>query len=294
MKYLHFIVNPISGGGKHNLTASVIRNHFERSKFYIEVDYSKHKGHAKALARHLVTQNPDVIIACGGDGTINEIASALVGTGIALGIVPVGSGNGLAAHLKIPKRPEDAFAIIRSGNLQVIDVGKVNDCYFFSNMGVGIDAEIIKRYERSGARKLYSYVKAALAASWSFSPKPMDVFIDGSKRAFKPYMLFVSNSNEMGYAMSLTPDASLSDGKLDLFLVDLIPLLTQLDLGMKILQKRVETFGKAERATLTELSVEVPHANGINAQIDGEFKRFDTHRLDIAVLPHALQVLTPS
>ncbi|NMH28662.1 diacylglycerol/lipid kinase family protein [Flavobacterium silvaticum] len=291
MLYLHFIVNPISGKAKHNLSATTIRNYFPRSEFRIEVDYTRHKGHAMTLVRDIVTKNPDYVIACGGDGTINEVASALVGTGIILGIVPVGSGNGLASNLNIPRSIEGSFEIIRQLEATTIDVGKVNDCFFFSNMGIGIDAQIIKKYERSGNRTLKAYVTAALSASLSYKPKKAIVKVNGDSVEIDPYLLFISNSNEMGYHMSLTPAASLSDGLLDVLIVKKIPLMQQLLLGYRVLTNRVEKFGKAQHQLVKQIEIKMPETLLIDAQIDGEFKSFKTNRLDVSVIPSALKVL---
>ena len=143
MKYIHFIINPISGDGKHNLSRTVLEKYFSEREYKIAVDYSNHKHHAIMLTNNAVTKSPDYIVACGGDGTINEVASCLVNTQIKLGIIPIGSGNGLASNLKIPKLLEEATQVIKNGKTQFIDIGKVNQHYFFSNMGIGIDALII-------------------------------------------------------------------------------------------------------------------------------------------------------
>ena len=131
MTYIHFIINPISGSGKHNLAASYILQHFPASEYQIAVDYTNHKTHAVELTKAAVKQNPDYIVACGGDGTINEVASCLVNTRIILGIIPVGSGNGLASNLNIPRDFKKAIDIIKKGKTTFMDVGKINDYYFF-------------------------------------------------------------------------------------------------------------------------------------------------------------------
>ncbi|WP_103192041.1 diacylglycerol/lipid kinase family protein [Formosa algae] len=112
MKQIHFIINPIAGSGEKRLSINILRKFFELEAYNIELKYSSFKGHAIDLTKESINQEADVIVACGGDGTINEVASVLVGTGIPLGILPIGSGNGLASHLKIPKK----FSASNSGS----------------------------------------------------------------------------------------------------------------------------------------------------------------------------------
>ncbi|HEX8015743.1 MAG TPA: diacylglycerol kinase family protein, partial [Flavobacterium sp.] len=231
MIYIHFIINPISGSGKHNLSASYILSQFPKEKYKIEVDYTNQKKHAIELTKAAITQNPDYIIACGGDGTINEVASSLIGTSIKLGIVPVGSGNGLASNLNIPRDFDKAIAIIKKGHATAMDVGQVNDKYFFSNMGIGIDALIIKKYERAGKRTLPAYIKAAMSSSLEFKTQKTIVHFDNQTLEINPLMLFISNSNEMGYNMSLTPKASLRDGLLDMIVIPKLSFLEKIMLG---------------------------------------------------------------
>jgi len=173
-----------------------------------------------------------------------------------------------------------------------MDVGRVNDSYFFSNMGIGIDAQIIKRYERLGYRKLSAYLRAAVSASVNYKPMQTMFKSPTQLKAVNPYLLFVSNSNEMGYAMSLTPDASLFDGMLDVVLIEKLPFWRQLILGYRILRNQVKKFSNAEHSQVKWLEISLPEAKVIDAQIDGEFRRFQTNVLEISVLEKALNVVT--
>ncbi|MGK4567793.1 diacylglycerol/lipid kinase family protein [Flavobacterium sp. 3HN19-14] len=158
MIYIHFIINPISGKGNHVLDEATLRPYFPESQYKIVTYHTKYKKHATELTNSIIGYNPDCIVACGGDGTINEVASCLVNADIPLGIIPVGSGNGLASNLNIPRNLEKAIDIIKNGITSKIDVGTVNGQCFFSNMGVGIDAMIIKKYElgrKTNASGLY-------------------------------------------------------------------------------------------------------------------------------------------
>lgn len=291
MTYLHFIVNPISGNGKHNLSAVVLRNFFPRSAFRVEVDYTQRKGHAVDLTREAMRQAPDCIVACGGDGTINEVAAQLVGSGIKLGIVPVGSGNGLASHLEIPKAIDAALSVIQAGEVTAIDVGSVNGKPFFSNMGIGLDAAIIKRYEKTGKRTLWGYVQATMGVSMSFRPRTTVLSFDDGSLRLDALMVFVSNSNEMGYGMSLTPRASLQDGKLDVAVVPMLSSFAKLMLGYRVLTRRIDQFNSIEHLSATQIRLEQPDSIFLDAQLDGESHNFKTNVLEISVQPAALSVV---
>ncbi|MBF4486262.1 diacylglycerol kinase family protein [Flavobacterium sp. CSZ] len=291
MTSIHFIINPISGSGKHNLSASYLMQHFPVNEFRIEVDYTNHKKHALELTQAAVKQNPDYIVACGGDGTINEVASCIVGTSIILGVIPVGSGNGLASNLNIPRDFKKAIDIIKNGKTTAIDVGKINQFYFFSNMGIGIDAMIIKKYERSGNRTLSSYVKAALSSSFQYKAQPTIVTFEEQQIKVNPFMLFISNSNEMGYNMSLTPKASLSDGILDMVIIPELSFFEKLMLGFNVLRNTIDKFEKAKHNQVKEVHIEMPQKIFIDAQIDGEQRYLKTNIIVVGVLPKGLQVL---
>ncbi len=288
---IHFIINPISGNGKHNLYKKFLKNHFPEPAFEIEVHYSQYKKHAEELTRFAVTQNPDYIIACGGDGTINEVASCLINTKIKLGIIPVGSGNGLAGNLNIPINVDKAIAIIKTGISTIIDVGKVNDHYFFSNMGIGIDALIIKKYEDYKKRTLFSYVKASLASSFTFHPNLTHLKINAQTIDLKPFLLFVSNSNEMGYGMSLTPKARLNDGWLDLMIVPQLNILEKINFGVYVLFNKVTSFKKAQHSLIQKVSIAIPQKTYINIQIDGEYHFLNSNSIEVEIIKNGLQVL---
>lgn len=291
MKYLHFIVNPISGKGNHVIDEVLLRNHFPSDKYKIILEFTEYKKHAEKLAKMAVLQKPDCIIACGGDGTINEVASAIVGTDIKLGIIPVGSGNGLASNLKIPQNIEKAIAIIKNETSEFMDVGKINEHYFFSNMGLGIDAMIIEKYEESKKRSLFSYVKASLTASFQFKPTECLVSLDKKSFTVNPFLLFISNSNEMGYNMSLTPSASLNDGFLNMLIVPKLSFIEKLHFGYCILRNKVPSFKKTGHQLIKECKIEQPFKIFSMLQIDGEFHRIETNKINIKIIEKGLKVL---
>lgn len=291
MVYIHFIINPISGNGKHIIGRTELEKHFPKEAFRIEVDYSNYRKHAIKLTHEAIVKNPDYIIACGGDGTINEVASGLINTKIKLGIIPLGSGNGLASNLNIPQEIKKAAEIIRIGNFQSIDVGKINEHYFFSNTGIGIDAKIIKKYEANRKRTLLAYINASISSSLDYRPLKAIITFNRQIMKTKFLMLFISNSNEMGYGMSLTPKASLNDGWLDMILIPKLNFLDKLRLGMAVITKKIERFKEAQHSLVQKVSIELPENIFTDVQIDGEYYNLKTNKIEVEIIKNSLVVL---
>lgn len=291
MKYFHFIVNPISGKGHNTLEQTELLNLFPSEQYKIAVSYTERKGHAHEIALNAINEGAHCLIACGGDGTINEVASAIVGTTTLLGIIPMGSGNGLASNLGIKGSLTQILMKLKAMEVLEIDCGHVNGHYFFSNTGLGIDAEIIKKYELGGSRKLWAYIAAALKAALSYRYYRTIVRIDDKESETTPLMLFVSNSNEMGYGMSLTPQAKLNDGYLDLVVVPKLSFLQKLLLGLHVLNRSFPKFGKAQSLCMQSLFIHQPERIFTDVQIDGEYHNLKTNEIHIRILPAALKVV---
>ena len=130
-----FIINPIAGKGKGKIVESQVQQFFSKKEVDFKTYLTEYNGHATLLTKSILTQKPTIVVACGGDGTINEVAQTLIGTDIALGIIPIGSGNGLAANLHIPSDYEKAFEVILNAKQSKIDAGKVNENYFIFTSG---------------------------------------------------------------------------------------------------------------------------------------------------------------
>ncbi|MEC4114156.1 diacylglycerol/lipid kinase family protein [Myroides pelagicus] len=291
MTKIYFIINPISGKGKHEISQAYLDTFFDSDKYQVFAKYSTYKKHAIVLTQEAITQGADVIVACGGDGTIHEVATELVGKEVRFGIVPVGSGNGLASNLSIPKDIEQAIKRVRDGKSMRMDVGSVNGEYFFSNMGFGIDATIIDNYEKSGKRKLSAYIKASLNSAQNYKAKRMRVSYQGQVKEVNPLLLFISNSNEMGYNMTLTPKASLTDGQLDYLMVPKINIFKQLTFGLYVLLKKTDRFRKTDYVQTDYIKVEIIDQSRNGLQMDGEYYQYDTNHFEIKVLKGALHVI---
>mgnify|MGYP006083914553 FL=1 len=291
---IHFIVNPISGNGNNLITPKLVSGVFNFDEFKVKIKQTQRPKHAKELALKSIKEGADVIVACGGDGTVNEIASSLVGSNVKLGIVPMGSGNGLASALKIPKSISGALNVIKNSNSTQIDVGEINKHYFFSNTGIGFDANVINNYSKTKQRRLRSYFKASLLTFFNNPPSlSVKITTESKSLRLKPFMVFVSNSNEMGYDISLTPKASIQDGILDAIVVEPLNKLEIIYFGFLLLIKRPQSFKKAHYFLTKNLEITNLEKGGVLAQIDGESVQIKANQINIQIKQAALSVVAP-
>ena len=291
---IHFIVNPISGNGNNLITPKLVSGVFNFDEFKVKIKQTQRPKHAKELALKSIKEGADVIVACGGDGTVNEIASSLVGSNVKLGIVPTGSGNGLASALKIPKSISGALNVIKNSNSTQIDVGEINKHYFFSNTGIGFDANVINNYSKTNQRRLGSYLRASLLTFFNNPPSlSVKITTESKSLRLKPFMVFVSNSNEMGYDISLTPKASIQDGMLDAIIVEPLNKLEIIYFGFLLLIKRPQSFKKAHYFLTKNLEITNLEKRGVLAQIDGESVQIKANQINIQINQAALLVVVP-
>ena len=289
-----FIINPIAGKGKGRMIETEIQSYFNQKNVEFETFLTESIGHATEITNQVLTKNPDIIVACGGDGTINEVAQALVGNNVALGIIPIGSGNGLAANLHIPKTTEKAFETILNAKINKIDAGKINENYFFSNMGLGIDADVINNYAQTKTRNFLGYVTASTKAIFNFQPKKFNIELDNEHTLDDDfYFVFCSNSNEAGYGISFSPNAKLNDGKLDFLAVKKLNFIQQIQFSANVLGKRIEKMKQAKVLQVNSVKFNSKQTKTI-AQVDGEAVIFNQNSIEVSIVPNALNVIVPN
>lgn len=276
-----FIVNPISGHGRKKRLVSILK------KAGYNVVYTEYAGHGEVLARETSAK---VVVAVGGDGTVNEVARGLIGTDKVLGIIPCGSGDGLARHLGISHITEWALNVLKSGKTKPLDAAKINGRLFFSVCGVGFDAVVSEKFAKCGTRGLGTYIREGLKTWNIYHPETYRVTIDGVTHEHNAMFITVGNSNQWGNEAKITPLADCSDGILDITVVNNfkaieIPWLAgMLMTGNAHKSPHVQTY-RGQHITITRSHDGPAHA-------DGDW--FEAGKiLDIEVIPHALNVLVP-
>ena len=276
-----FIINPISGKGKKLKLAEKLL-----AKGY-KVLFTEYAGHAEELAREATD---DVVVAVGGDGTVNEVARGLVGSNKALGIIPCGSGDGLARHLGLSHNVDKALKTIERGECKSMDVADVNGRMFFSVCGVGFDAVVSERFAKCGKRGLANYIKQGLKTWKEYTPERYTIEIDGVSHEMDAFFITVGNSSQWGNHAKIAPRANISDGMLDITAVDRfssieIPSLAVL-LMTGTLDKNHHVHCYRGRNIKITRSVAGP------AHADGDWFSADKE-INICIRPHSLNVIIP-
>ncbi|HON19251.1 MAG TPA: YegS/Rv2252/BmrU family lipid kinase, partial [Salinivirgaceae bacterium] len=210
-----FIVNPISGTKTKDKIIRLIPCVFSEEHYKIEIFRTEYSGHGTQLARQLGREF-DIVVAVGGDGTVNEVASGLIDTKAKLGIVPCGSGDGLARHLKIPQNPRSALLAIKAGVAHPIDVILFNNRVSVNLSGIGFDAVVAHNFAKSVRRGVFSYIRQVVLAYFYF--KPFDAIIKANGQSYrrKSWLVAVANSSQFGNNAVISPISEVSDGKMEI------------------------------------------------------------------------------
>lgn len=263
-----FIVNPISGNGRKRK----IVNLTERMAAEAGVDFSivntQRAGHAVELAREAALKGADVVVAIGGDGTVNEVGRGLIGTGAALGIIPCGSGNGLARHLGLSMSTEKAVRVVLEANVIMADYGIVNDHPFFCTCGAGFDAFVSMKFAESGKRGPVNYVRTALREVLDYKPETYELVLDGDrKESHRAFVIACANASQYGNNAYIAPEASLRDGVMDITIVEPFRLTDIPAMSIRLFNKTLDKNSKikifkTKKAVIKRSSEGVFHVDG--------------------------------
>lgn len=282
-----FIINPIAGRKSKDKLPAILDKHLDLNRFDYEIRHTEYKGHGEILARET---DADWVFAVGGDGTVSEVGRGVLGTNKALGILPCGSGDGLALHLGISRNFIKAVKEINRSIIIVADHGLINDEPFFCTCGVGLDAIVSEKFAQSGERGLSTYLQKALQTWKKFEPQTYTITIDGEKLETPAVLITVANANQWGNNGFIAPGASICDSLLDVTIITPfnsaeIPILaTQLlDKGLNR-NPRVKEF-KAHEITILRQEEGPAHYDG-DPMILGK-------EINISIVPQAMKIITP-
>ncbi|HRT13135.1 MAG TPA: diacylglycerol kinase family lipid kinase [Bacteroidales bacterium] len=287
-----FIINPISGSKKGANLETRIRQLIDADKFNIEIALTQYKGHAYTIAREAVSRGVQIIVAAGGDGTINEIATALVYSESKLAILPIGSGNGLARHLKLPHRVDNAIKFINDNadKAEAIDVGKANDSYFFSIAGVGYDAKVAYDFNNGTKRNFLGYFIQIVKNYFKFQSENYLLDYGDKREAKRAFFITFANSSQWGYNVKIKPAASLKDGKLDIIIAEKPKFISLFYLVILLFMGKIEHSKIIESLQQQAVTVTSKDANLLYLHIDGDAVG-TVPTVKISLLPQALKVL---
>lgn len=284
-----FILNPNSGtstGKRTGYIVDKIRATAEKYGCDTEILFTQERGHATQLVtENLQRQDWKAVIAVGGDGTINEIAQPLVGTDTPVGIIPLGSGNGLARHLGIPIALEKSLITLFTGSPITIDSATLNDIPFFCTAGMGFDAYVGHLFSKQKIRGLASYVNVSFRSYWAY--KPQTFRLNGVKT--DAFSLSFANAGQFGNNAWVAPQASLQDGKLDICTIKPFPKWYGSSLAYQLFTKqmRVSRFIDYQSAESAVVDTDFPPM----VHYDGEPLQLTTTRIEVKIKPESLRVI---
>ncbi|MDR1197578.1 MAG: diacylglycerol kinase family lipid kinase [Prevotellaceae bacterium] len=287
-KKIVFIVNPISGTHNKKKVIEKIQSSSWFSNSDIEVCYTEYAGHAFEIAKKYTERNFDIIVAVGGDGTVNEIARALIHANTALCIIPMGSGNGLARDLKIPLKAYDAMDLLQNGKVTAIDVCYFNDQPYFCTAGVGYDAATCKIFVESHSRGFFSYLIAGLKAYIKIKPVEYKLTIDGNETTHKAIDIIFANARQFGNNAYVSPVADLTDELIDVVVIRPFPWYKSVAICIRLFRKTLHKSQYVEICKCKHVILERPEADC--AHFDGESTAAGK-RIEINIKPSALKVL---
>ena len=247
-KRIIFIVNPISGTASKEHSPEQIAEVMDSERFNCEVRFTEYRGHAAEIAREAAKDGADVVVAVGGDGTVNEVARSLVHTDTALGIIPCGSGNGLARHLCIPLNTTKALELINTCQIEAFDYGVINGLPFFCTCGMGFDAFISLKFAEAGKRGPITYVENVLKEGLKYKPETYEIVDDTGTSRYKAFLIACANASQYGNNAYIAPGATMKDGEMDVIIMEPFTALDApqiaADLFMKTLgnNSKIKTF----------------------------------------------------
>ena len=287
-KAISFIINPISGTHKKDSWPEIIYQIIDTSRFDIRIFFSEREGHAFELACQQVEKGVPYIVAVGGDGTVNEVAKSLRDSSAALGIVPCGSGNGLARHLQIPLKLTEALELINNASVVRIDYGMVNELPFFCTFGTGFDARISHVFAKSEKRGFWTYLRHIIKEFFSYRAAKYKLKVDGNKLKTKAIVLTIANSSQYGNNGYISPHADITDGKLDVCIVRPVSRLRAGFLALRLLRKNIDKSSYYHTIRGKKITIRRKHKGEVH--LDGNPYMLGK-KMNVKIVPKGLKVL---
>lgn len=300
MKNIAFIINPVSGSketqnAKKKLPKLIMQT-LDAEQWLPNIAFTEYAGHATEMAYQYARMGFDAVVAVGGDGTVNEVAKGLVKSyqqsGIsrqtALGIIPMGSGNGFARHLNIPIRPQKALEMINHSEPISVDYGLANGELFVSTCGTGFDAVVADNFAASNKRGFMTYLQNVIKEAFSYQPQNYHIVGDGIDVTHKAFLITFANANQWGYEALIAPKASVQDGKMDIMLMSSHAILGSASLALRLFAGSIDDSHFMDTIRAKEVTLEREEAAPFHIDGDPVEMEKDIH---IQIIPDGLRVL---
>ncbi len=288
-KYLT-IINPNSGTSRKTSIPELAYNILSENGSELYFVYTNEQGHVAQIIDDVATQGFDVVIGVGGDGTINEVADAVRPTDMTMGIIPMGSGNGLARSLDIPMDPEAALEVIRKGYIKRIDCCEANGVPFFVTFGVGFDAQVTASYDQKSFRGPLSYVLSTVDQFIKHKSSLYRLHLNGEVIEQKAFLVTCANADQYGNNAIIAPEAELDDGLFDVVVIRNMSLLKAPQVAINLFTKNINESASIDIYRTDHLIIEREEAD--YAQVDGELLELG-RRIEISIQKQQLPILVP-
>ncbi|MDF7798331.1 diacylglycerol kinase family lipid kinase [Pontiellaceae bacterium B1224] len=291
MKKVLVLINPKSGMGGPYRYITAVQEAWDNDDHDIFFQFSQSAADGVAKVKRAIEYGIDIVLVVGGDGMVNTIGGALVGTDVSLGVLPAGSGNGFARHFKIPLQPAAAAEALLNGCTIPIDVGKANERLFFVTCSMAWDGALVETFEKYPFRGLVPYVLAGAQQLLEYKAEPFHVEIDGERLDFKHPLIFtVANLSQFGSDFLVAPDAKADSGDLELVAIEKNDMPMVLAQVHRFIEKTFHHHPLVTNRHFKKMTVRRTSDSPI--QIDGEIYKTDKE-INIEVLPNALNVIIP-
>ncbi len=287
-KKVVFIANPISGTQSKKQVLQCIDQYIDKSKYDYEVKNTQYAGHAVELAAKAVKDKADMVVAIGGDGTINEVGKSLIHTDTALGIIPCGSGNGLARHLQIPMDVKGAIDVINEGVIATVDFGKINNTPFFCTCGAGFDAFVSLKFASSKKRGLLAYLENTLHESLKYKPETYEIETGDGTVKYKAFLIACANASQYGNNAYIAPKASLEDGLMDITVLEPFTVLDIPSLAYQLFNKTIDQNSRIK--TFQCKSVHIHRTSEGVVHYDGD-PMMTGQDIDVEIVPKGINMV---
>lgn len=276
-----FIINLISGTSDKAAIPGLIDQYLDKTQFEYEIAVTQYAGHASEIAAKAKDDGVDVVVAIGGDGTVNEVARAIVHSSTALGIIPCGSGNGLARHLLLPLNVRKAIEVINRCEIRQLDYGIINDYPFFCTCGMGFDAFVSMKFAEAGKRGPITYVENVLREGLKYKPETYTIEDESGTLQYKAFLISCANASQYGNNAYIAPQASMSDGLMDVIIMEPFDVFEAPQISIEMFSKTLDKNSKIKTFRTRHLHIHrdkpgVIHYDGdpvmTGADIDIELK----------------------
>jgi len=289
-KRIKFIINPLSGTGNKNLIIKSIGNYINIDIYDYDIAMSEYAGHAKVIAKECVENGYYAVVCVGGDGTVNEIGSSLINSNTVMGIIPCGSGNGLANTLHIPHNAHECMKIINSSLTHSIDYGTISDNPFFCTCGVGFDAFISMKFSEAGKRGPRTYIEKTLNEYLKYKPETYTLETESGEKKYKAFLITCANASQYGNNAYIAPQASMRDGLMDVTILEPFTVLDIPTLTLQLFTRTIDLNGRIKTFRCKKLTIH--RSNEGTAHVDGNPLNLGND-LPVEIIHNGLKIIVP-